>query len=372
MWLYFIILMFIVQVFSDGSSKVRVMTYNIRTASEWARLSGGDLRNMRTWDRRIKSVARTIMIAKPHVIGIQEGLGTQLDELENILSGEYKQYKGMGRLGGLQHDDDNEFVSLFYDAHVLDHMKGGTFWLSEKPSRKGSTSWQSSLPRCATWSIFRDRRTLNNFAVINTHFDHQSEIARANSAALLRMKVESVEKMCGGCPVFLVGDFNAPKDERWHRLLTIQDPNTLKTSNLKHDDMDISVVRNFTNSRLHFVDAWEVASTKSCGACGQSTYHAWRGSQVSNHLWLPFDSKPRHEEISLSGQRHVDAVLVASRSRGDVIVLKAKMLTDDRRIRYLGGPFASDHYPVYVSVQISREKSSNVSIKSSVGDRMEL
>ena len=314
------------------------------------------------------------MIAKPHVIGTQEGLGTQLDELENYLSDEYKQYKGLGRLGGVENDDDNEFVSLFYNSHILDHIQGGTFWLSQEPSRKGSTSWQSSLPRCATWSIFRDRRTRHYFGVINTHFDHQSEIARANSAALLRMKVEHVERLCDGCPVFLVGDFNAPKDERWHRLLTIPNANALTKSNLKHDDMDSIVLKNFTNSRLHFVDAWEAASTRSCGACGQSTYHAWRGSHVSNHLWLPYDSKPRHEEIALSGQRHVDAVLVASRSRGDIIVLKAKMLTDDKRIRYLGGPFASDHYPVYVSVQLSKEKvgSGNLTVKSSVGDHMEL
>ena len=66
------------------------------------KISGGDMRAMRTWDRRIKSVARTIMIAKPHVIGTQEGLGTQLDELENYLSDEYKQYKGLGRLGGVR------------------------------------------------------------------------------------------------------------------------------------------------------------------------------------------------------------------------------------------------------------------------------
>ena len=107
MWRYLMILMCAVQVLSDGSSKVRVMTYNIRTASEWAKFSGGDMRAMRTWDRRIKSVARTIMIAKPHVIGTQEGLGTQLDELENYLSDEYKQYKGLGRLGGVENDDDN-------------------------------------------------------------------------------------------------------------------------------------------------------------------------------------------------------------------------------------------------------------------------
>ena len=99
---------------SSSSSKVRVMTYNIRTASEWAKVSGGDYPT-RTWNRRIKSVARTIMIAKPHVVGTQEGLGNQLDELEHYLSNEYKQYKGVGRLGGLENDDDNEVRSEIFE-----------------------------------------------------------------------------------------------------------------------------------------------------------------------------------------------------------------------------------------------------------------
>ncbi len=164
------------------------------------------------------------------------------------------------------------------------------------------------------------------------------------------MKVEYIESLCN-CPVFLVGDFNAPKSERWHRILTIPNGNDLLDA--KSED----IAQNLTQSRLHFVDTWDASSTKSCGACGQSTYHAWRGSYVSNHLWLPADSKPQHDEIALSGERHVDAVFVASKSRADVVVLKAKMLTDDKRIRYLGGPFASDHYPVFASVRLLKRGS---------------
>ncbi len=81
------------------------------------------------------------------LVGTQEGLSNQLEDLERYLSKEYNQYKGMGRSGGLENDDENEFVSLFYNSNTLDHIKGGTFWLSEEPSKKGSISWESSLPR---------------------------------------------------------------------------------------------------------------------------------------------------------------------------------------------------------------------------------
>ena len=33
-------------------TEVRVMSFNIRTASEWARTHGGDRANGRTWDQR--------------------------------------------------------------------------------------------------------------------------------------------------------------------------------------------------------------------------------------------------------------------------------------------------------------------------------
>ena len=65
-WMIIIIQVVLLRSLLSLSKEVRIMTYNIRTASEWANYHGGDYPT-RTWERRIKSVANTIMIAKPDV-----------------------------------------------------------------------------------------------------------------------------------------------------------------------------------------------------------------------------------------------------------------------------------------------------------------
>ncbi|MBN2262855.1 MAG: endonuclease/exonuclease/phosphatase family protein, partial [Prolixibacteraceae bacterium] len=64
--------------------------------------------------------------------------------------------------------------------------------------------------------------------VMNTHFDHQSELAREQSAKLIVQKIEQVNPQ--KLPVILMGDFNAT-------------PETLPISIIKnkmHDALEIS------------------------------------------------------------------------------------------------------------------------------------
>ena len=65
----------------SGGEEVTVMSYNIRTASSWATRDGGDARFGRTWARRKASVAKTVEIGKAWVVGTQEGLGWQVEEM---------------------------------------------------------------------------------------------------------------------------------------------------------------------------------------------------------------------------------------------------------------------------------------------------
>jgi endonuclease/exonuclease/phosphatase family metal-dependent hydrolase len=57
-----------------------------------------------------------------------------------------------------------------------------------------------------TWARFRDKATGKAFVFVNTHFDHISEEARAQSAKLIRARLEKLKPTD---PVLLVGDFNA-------------------------------------------------------------------------------------------------------------------------------------------------------------------
>ena len=58
-----------------------------------------------------------------------------------------------------------------------------------------------------TWVRFREKATGAEFAVWNTHFDHEVQRAREKSAELLRLKLA---EQAPGLPVILLGDFNAP------------------------------------------------------------------------------------------------------------------------------------------------------------------
>ena len=77
---------------------VRVMSFNVRTASEWARTHGGDAQHRRTWDARRRGVVSTITTSKATVVGTQEGLVAQLDDLVGALPG-WRRF-GEGREGG--------------------------------------------------------------------------------------------------------------------------------------------------------------------------------------------------------------------------------------------------------------------------------
>ena len=91
-----------------------------------------------------------------------------------------------------------------------------TFWLSETPEVIGSKSWDSSLPRIVTWVELTDRKRANVTRVFNTHFDHEGEQARLESARVLRGKIDALPAL----PTIVLGDFNTADDSAPHDVLT--------------------------------------------------------------------------------------------------------------------------------------------------------
>ena len=85
-----------------------------------------------------------------------------------------------------------------------------TFWLSESPDEPGSKSWDSSLPRIATWAHFVTSSDGRELFVLNTHFDHRGEQARLESARMIK---EQVSKLANRLPVIVMGDLNATSEQ---------------------------------------------------------------------------------------------------------------------------------------------------------------
>ena len=165
------------------------------------------------WANRREVVGAEARALEADLLGMQEVLPHQLQELEAMLPGYARE--GQGRDGGAA----GEASPLFYRADRFDRLDGGTFWLSPTPDRPRGPDeekpWGTWLNRIASWALLRHRPSGARVLAVNTHFDHASEIARQESARIL---VEFVGRHPAD-HVVLMGDLNARPGSEPHRLL---------------------------------------------------------------------------------------------------------------------------------------------------------
>lgn len=179
----------------DAPAAVRVMSFNVR----YGTAKDGE----NHWDKRKDLLVGTVQAFAPDLLGTQETLAFQRDFLAAALPDHA--VLGVGREDGRA---QGEMTAVYYRRDRFELLEGGHFWLSETSDQPGSKSWDSSLPRMATWVRLLDRRAPAALPVlfINTHFDHQGAQARLQSARLLRARVETD---VASNRVVVTGDFNA-------------------------------------------------------------------------------------------------------------------------------------------------------------------
>ena len=178
---------------SEGQS-VAVMSFNLR----YGTADDGD----NSWQYRSEFVFDVIGEAAPGIIGTQEALSFQLDELRGALP-EYAKV-GVGRDDGLI---SGEFSAILYRAEDFDVLENGTFWFSETPDVPSIANyWGAALPRICSWARFMEKETGGTFYVYNVHFSSRSQEAREKSATLLSDRIMAREHED---PVIVTGDFNA-------------------------------------------------------------------------------------------------------------------------------------------------------------------
>lgn len=171
--------------------QLTAMSFNIRNG----RANDGD----NSWPNRRPLVADVIRGHNPDVLGLQEAFRFQLDQLGEDLPN-YTEV-GEGRAGGTK----DEYSAILYRTARFELLDSGTFWLSDTPDVV-STHWGHHHYRICTWAHLRDAATGRALYVFNTHFDHQSQRARVNSAALIRRRIRD---RATDDPVLLTGDMNA-------------------------------------------------------------------------------------------------------------------------------------------------------------------
>lgn len=187
---------------AESSDALCVMTYNLRYASPTP---------PNAWPQRRPLVAECIRQVNPDVIGTQEGLYSQLKDVATDLPG--YQWIGLGRNGGSK----GEFMAVFYRASRLEPLAYDHYWLSDTPDVINSSTWGNAIRRMVTWVQFKDLATGKRFYFVNTHFDHETQVARERSAELLRNKVADFD---ASLPIVLTGDFNCITNNKAYQTLT--------------------------------------------------------------------------------------------------------------------------------------------------------
>ncbi|MFT3897171.1 MAG: endonuclease/exonuclease/phosphatase family protein [Thermomonas sp.] len=184
---------------------LRVMTFNVRVpvASDGAN----------DWTHRRALAAEVIRAEAPDVIGTQELVKQQGDDLVAALPG-YRWF-GRGRRGG----DGDEHMGVLYRGDRLRVLASGDFWLSDTPDVPGSISWGHPYPRMVTWARFERIADGLRFTLFDTHLPYRDEddTARLKCAQLI---VRRIRALPPDEPVVLTGDFNTTPDSGTHAALT--------------------------------------------------------------------------------------------------------------------------------------------------------
>ena len=189
-------LFFVFNSCSNSPEKINIMTYNIRLDTE------ADGINM--WENRKEGVLSLIKEESVDILGIQEGLPSQIEYLSKELDG----YSMIGE--GRDGRNNGEYSAIYYRNKKMNLIETETFWLSETPEMP-SIGWDAAINRIVTLGIFKIKKSKKELIVYNTHFDHIGKIAREKSVGVILNHIK--ENDFQNRPLIVMGDFNlSPED----------------------------------------------------------------------------------------------------------------------------------------------------------------
>jgi len=188
----------------EGPLPLNVMTFNIRTAN----INDGT----NAWPQRRMLVADTIVRYAPHVVGLQEALGEQIDYLAAALPN----YRWLGIDRGLNGGTGlSEYTPIFYRHAELIPIESGNFWLSSTPDGPSGSGWRRNVSRIVTWARFHHLETGERFYMFNTHLTLRRGSRQVASATMITSRVAALP---AETVVIVTGDFNAvaEKSDTWY------------------------------------------------------------------------------------------------------------------------------------------------------------
>ncbi len=265
-----------------------VMTFNIR----YGTAKDGE----NSWDRRKDCAVDVLRKHSPDVVGLQEALRSQIDDIRAALP-EYAEI-GVGRDDG---KTGGEYSAILYKKDRLTVTDSGTFWLSDTPEACGSITWGNNCTRVCTWGRFVPKSPGKAFYMFNTHLDHISQYSRERSAILLATRIRDRAQQD---PIVLTGDFNVGEDNLVVKYF--KGEQELRIANDGRSRNPVPLIDTFRS--LH-PDASEVG-----------TFHSFKGTRSN---------------------AKIDYIFVLPGTK----VLQTEILYDNKDGRY-----PSDHYPVRTAI----------------------
>ena len=213
---YSLIALFFISVLNPVSfsfaQSMNIATYNIRFDNP------NDIGNL--WKDRAPHLVNLIKFHQMDIIGTQEGMYHQLEEIKKELG---FSYVGVGRdKGGME----GEFSAVFYNPEKVKVLDQSTFWLSETPEYP-SKGWDAALNRVCTWVKFESVDG-KKFYLFNIHYDHIGQKAREESSKLVIRKIKEINKE--NLPIVFIGDFNVMPDNPAYK--TVLDNSDMQDSRL--------------------------------------------------------------------------------------------------------------------------------------------
>ena len=277
----------------DGPLEVSVMSFNIRYGT------AGDGENR--WQNRRQMVFDLVGRCDPDVVGLQEALGFQIDEVCKALP----QYAmiGVGRDDG---KTKGEYSAILYRRERFEVEQGGTFWLSDTPEIPGSITWGNACTRICTWARFVERKTGRAFYHYNLHLDHISQPSREKSVVLLAERIRNRKR---SEPFVVTGDVNAGENNP--AILFLKGKTAVPGKDNGNVENPLPMVDTF---RALHPDANDVG-----------TFHSFKGDCTGDKI---------------------DFILTTS----DVQALDAQIIRDN-----VDGRYPSDHFPVTARLGFSAE-----------------
>lgn len=278
---YFAICLLPLQSYAQQSNTLKVISFNIRYDNP------DDGNN--SWSNRKKDVVSLLRFHDADIFCLQEALTNQIHDIEKAFPG--YDYYGPCRDDGKQ---KGEACPVFFRKIFFTLKDQGTFWYSDTPDVPGSIDWEANLPRIASWVMLKEISTGQQIFVVSTHFDHQSQLSRNNSAKLLN---EKIDELSDNSQIIVCGDFNdRPNSETYLEIIN-------------------------RNNEIELTDARTVSE---------------EGHHGPEFTFIGFDFEGNDGDV-------IDYIFVNDAFK----VKKHAYLTDNRN-----GVFPSDHLPVFVELSV--------------------